>query len=76
MVQWVARVLSCKPRRTVETMIRVYASDPAYPEIDRAADWLAKLKNPSLFWDLKDMPEMERLVNIKDLEDLFEELAH
>lgn len=56
--------------------LRVMPSDPEYQEVNKVADWIAKLKNPHLFHDLKDMPELERLVNLKDLEDLFEELTH
>ena len=40
------------------------------------ADWIAKLKNNHLFHDLRDMPEIERLVGIRDLEDLFVEMMH
>jgi len=29
-----------------------------------------------LFHDLKDMPEIEKLVHLKDLEELFEQLMH
>ena len=33
-------------------------------------------ENAHLFHDLKDMPEIERLVHLKDLEELFEQLMH
>jgi hypothetical protein len=33
-------------------------------------------ENAHLFHDLKDMPEVERLVHLKDLEELFEQLMH
>lgn len=45
-------------------MLRIMPSDPAYQDANKVADWIAKLKNPHLFHDLKD------------LEDLFEELTH
>ena len=57
-------------------MLRLYASDPAYQDVDRVADWIAKLKNPQCWQDLRDMPELERVVMLKDLEDLFWELTH
>jgi hypothetical protein len=44
--------------------------------VEFVADWIAKLKNAHLFHDLKDMPESERLVCLKDLEELFEQLTH
>jgi hypothetical protein len=33
-------------------------------------------ENAHLFHDLKDMPEIERLVHLRDLEELFEQLMH
>lgn len=57
-------------------VMRIMPSDPGFAEVNRVADWIAKLKNPQLFWDLKDMPEIERQVNIVDLEELFKELTH
>jgi hypothetical protein len=51
-------------------------SDPGFREVKFIVDWIAKLKNPHLFHDLKDMPEIERLVYLKDLEELFEQLTH
>lgn len=33
-------------------------------------------ENTHLFHDLKDMPEIERLVRLQDLEELFEQLTH
>jgi hypothetical protein len=56
--------------------IRIMPSNPGFQEVDFIADWIAKLKNAHLFHDLKDMPELERLVYLKDLEELFEQLAH
>jgi hypothetical protein len=56
--------------------IRILPSDPLFGEVDLIADWIAKLKNNHLFHDLKDMPEIERLVLIRDLEALFEEMSH
>lgn len=56
--------------------LRVLPSDPVFAEVNRVADWIAKLKNAHLFWDLREMPEIERRVNIKDLEDLFAEMTH
>ena len=44
-------------------------------ELYRVQDWIAKLKNPQLFADLKDLPELERLVALHDLMELFEELT-
>ena len=56
--------------------LRIMPSDPGFREVQFVVDWIAKLKNPHLFHDLKDMPEIERLVSLKDLEDLFEQLTH
>jgi len=56
--------------------LRIMPSDPGFREVQFIADWIAKLKNPHLFHDLKDMPEVERRVCLKDLEELFEQLTH
>ena len=56
--------------------LRIMPSDPAFRDVEFVVDWIAKLKNAHLFHDLKDMPEIERLVHLKDLEDLFEQLTH
>lgn len=56
--------------------LRIYPSDPLYPEIDRLTQWLARLKNPVCWWGMEDMPEPERLVAIKDIEDALEEMSH
>ncbi len=51
-------------------------SDSGFRDVEYFADWIAKLKNTHLFFDLKDMPEIERLTCLKDLEELFEQLTH
>jgi hypothetical protein len=56
--------------------LRIMPSDPGFRDVDFIADWIAKLKNTHLFHDLKDMPEIERLVHLRDLEELFEQLMH
>jgi hypothetical protein len=61
--------------------IRMYPSDPQYPEYRRLVEWLARLRNPSCWWGMGEMPDdllskSERLVAIKDVEDALEELAH
>jgi hypothetical protein len=56
--------------------LRIMPSDPGFRDVDFIADWIAKLKNSHLFHDLKDMPEIEKLVYLKDLEELFEQLTH
>jgi hypothetical protein len=56
--------------------LRIMPSDPGFRDVEFIVDWIAKLKNAHLFHDLKDMPEIERLVHLKDLEDLFEQLTH
>jgi hypothetical protein len=56
--------------------LRIMPSDPGFQDVKFIADWIAKLKNPHLFHDLKGMPEMERLVFLRDLEALFEQLTH
>lgn len=56
--------------------LRIMPSDPGFRDVEFIADWIAKLKNPHLFHDLKDMPEFERLVHLQDLEELFEQLTH
>ena len=56
--------------------LRIMPSDPGFRDVDFIADWIAKLKNSHLFHDLKDMPEIEKLVYLRDLEELFEQLMH
>jgi hypothetical protein len=56
--------------------LRIMPSDPGFQDVEFIADWIAKLKNPHLFLDLNDMPEIERLACLKDLEELFEQLMH
>ena len=56
--------------------LRIMPSDPGFRDVEFIADWIAKLKNVHLFHDLKGMPEIERLVYLSDLEDLFEQLTH
>ena len=51
-------------------------SDPGFRDVQFIVDWIAKLKNAHLFHDLKDVPEIERLVYLRDLEELFEQLTH
>ena len=58
------------------TEIHVYASDPAFPEIDRVARWIAALTNPVLFWDVWQMDDLERRALLAELKDVFEELGH
>jgi hypothetical protein len=65
--------------------LRIMPSDPGFRDVEFIADWIAKLtpalaggarENAHLFHDLKDMPEIERLVHLRDLEELFEQLMH
>jgi hypothetical protein len=56
--------------------LRIMPSDTGFRDVEFIADWIAKLKNAHLFLDLKDMPEIERLVCLKGLEELFEQLTH
>jgi hypothetical protein len=56
--------------------LRILPSDPGFQDVDLVANWIAMLKNAHLFHDLKDMPEIERLVCLQDLEELFEQLTH
>jgi hypothetical protein len=56
--------------------LRIMPSDPGFRDVEFVADWIAKLKNTHLFHDLKEMPEIERLVYLRDLEELFEQLTH
>ena len=56
--------------------LRIMPSDPGFQDVEFIADWIAKLKNTHLFHDLKGMPEIERLLYLSDLEDLFEQLMH
>ena len=60
----------------VQMELRIKPSDPGFQDVHFVADWIAKLKNAHLFHDLKDMPEIERLVYLRDLEELFEQLMH
>ena len=69
--------------------LRIMPSDPGFRDVEFIADWIAKLtpalvrlkphgarENAHLFHDLKDMSEVERLVHLRDLEELFEQLMH
>lgn len=56
--------------------LRMYASDDGFAEVAMVADWIAKLTNPCLFVDLRDLPEVERLVYLHDLKEWFEQLTH
>lgn len=56
--------------------LRIMPSDPGFQDVEFIVDWIAKLKNAHLFHDLKDMPEIERLVRLQHLEELFEQLTH
>ena len=56
--------------------LRIMPNDPGFQDVDFIADWIAKLKNAHLFHDLKHMPEIEKQVYLKDLEELFEQLTH
>ena len=51
-------------------------SDPGFQDVEFIADLIAKLKNAHLFHDLKAMPDIERLVHLRELEALFEQLMH
>ena len=59
-------------------MIRMKASDPDtdYKKFAFLADAIAKLTNPHIFWDLRGMPEAERLADLAELKDIFEDLTH
>jgi hypothetical protein len=72
-------------QRLAPMELRIMPSDPGFRDVEFIADWIAKLtpalaggarENAHLFHDLKDMPEIERLVYLKDLEVLFEQLMH
>jgi hypothetical protein len=54
-------------------MIRVYASES--PRLYEIAEQLAQLANVHLFWDLRDMAEVERRAAVAELVAEFEELC-
>jgi hypothetical protein len=56
--------------------LRILPSDPGFRDVEFIVNWIAKLKNAHLFHDLKGIPEIERLVYLRDLEELFEQLTH
>jgi hypothetical protein len=56
--------------------LRIMPSDPGFRDVQFIVDWITKLKNAHLFHDLKGISEIERLVYLKDLEELFEQLTH
>lgn len=45
------------------------------PDLYRIAVQIAELTNPVLFWDLRQMDDLERRAAIADLEAEFEELT-
>jgi hypothetical protein len=53
-------------------MIRCYASDA--PELYRLAIVIAQLANPVLFWDMKQMDDLERRAALAEAVAAFEEL--
>ena len=57
-------------------MIRIMPSNDQFKEINFISLWIAQLKNNHLFFDLINIPDVERLVAIHDLEELLEELSH
>jgi len=56
--------------------LRILPSDEQFAEVDFISTWIARLKNPHVFYDLRDMADAERLADIAVLEGLFEELTH
>ena len=56
--------------------LRLLPSDPEFEVFAFLADCIAKWKNAHIFWDLRSMPEAERLADIAYFEELFEELTH
>jgi len=54
--------------------LRIYPSEDGFDEIDFLSDIIARYKNPQLFFDLKDIPEAERLAELSALEEMMKEL--
>ena len=54
-------------------MIRILASEDGFDDIYFLADMIARYKNPQMFFDLKDIPEAERLAELSVLEDMMME---
>ena len=56
-------------------MIRIYASDPAYQEVNDIAEAISRAVNAHCWWNLAAIPGIERAVLLADLYELWEELA-
>jgi hypothetical protein len=57
-------------------MIRILPSDPAYQDVAAVANAIAQLVNAHVWWDLRGMPEVERIAALSELRAAFEEMAH
>ena len=55
---------------------RIMPSDPEYEVFAFLAHAIAALKNPHVHFDLRDMPEAERLADLAYYTAQFEELTH
>jgi hypothetical protein len=55
-------------------MIRIYPSEEGFEEISFLSEMIARYKNPQLFFDLKDIHEVERLAELSALEEMMKEL--
>lgn len=55
-------------------MIRILASEEGFDEIFLRAILIAQYTNPQLFYDLRDIPEAERLAELDKAKNEMEEL--
>lgn len=55
-------------------MTRVMPSDKRYPAIAELMHYLGAAMNPQCFYDVRQIPELERGAYITDLEDLLDAL--
>lgn len=56
--------------------LRILPSDKQFPTVSFLTEWIARLKNPQVWYDLRGMADAERLADLAALESLFEELTH
>lgn len=56
--------------------LRLKSSDEYFPLVNMLSNLISVYSNPQLFYDIKDMPEVERLAEIQRLKNWMEELMH
>jgi len=74
-VDWVAKLTPALPLAPLWGRC-VVAGGTSICQANRDARCAYARENAHLFHDLKDMPEIERRVHLRDLEELFEQWMH